>query len=96
LTVHVAVASPDRPGNIHVTLTNRGTAPALLVRAQWADCDSRTEILPTFWSDNYVSLLPGETVALDATIPADALPACSALLLSGYNVAPLPPTPFGN
>ena len=82
------VALPDhRDGTLRVKLTNQGTAPALLVRLQLIDRDSGVEILPALWSDNYVSLLPGETVELTVQTTRSAnWPANPAVSASGYNV----------
>jgi exo-1,4-beta-D-glucosaminidase len=44
------------------------------------------EVLPVFWSDNFVSLLPGEKLALEAQVPRAELAGGElSLELSGYN-----------
>jgi len=43
-------------------------------------------VAPVFWSDNYVSLLPGESRVLTAVLPKNA-PADPMVLLSGWNVS---------
>lgn len=55
-----------------VTVTNTGATPALLLHLQLVTDDGQP-VLPTFWSDNYFHLLPGEsrTVTCDYS-PADA------------------------
>ena len=78
-----------RGGAVKVKLTNQGSAPALLVRLQFIDRDSQVEILPTLWSDNYVSLLPGESVQLIGQAVAADFPSHPALLVSGFNLAPV-------
>jgi exo-1,4-beta-D-glucosaminidase len=71
---------------VRVTLTNQGSAPALLVRVQLVERVSQVETLPTFWSDNYVNLLPGETVTLTARVAPTEFPTQPAVVVSGYNV----------
>ncbi|MDX2429880.1 MAG: beta galactosidase jelly roll domain-containing protein, partial [Bacteroides sp.] len=43
-----------------VTLSNKGESLALMTNLKLIDPVSGLEILPSFWSDNYLSLLPGE------------------------------------
>jgi Exo-beta-D-glucosaminidase Ig-fold domain/Glycosyl hydrolases family 2/Beta-galactosidase jelly roll domain len=74
---------------VRVKLTNQGSAPALLVRVELVDRESRVEILPTLWSDNYVSLLPGESVELTGRITTANFPGHPALVVSGFNLAPV-------
>lgn len=54
-----------------VTITNRGRAVAAMtrisVRNRW-----NKRILPAFYSDNYLWLLPGESAEIDVSWPADA------------------------
>ncbi|MCQ2156537.1 MAG: beta-glycosidase, partial [Bacteroidales bacterium] len=49
----------DGPNNIKVTLRNDDSVPALMVRLVLLD-RSGEELLPVDYSDNYISLLPGE------------------------------------
>jgi exo-1,4-beta-D-glucosaminidase len=47
-----------------------------------------SEILPSMWSDNYVSLLPGETLTLTARWRSDDAPdAKPIVVVDGWNVA---------
>jgi hypothetical protein len=87
-SLQAEVTLPDQhDGVVRVKLTNHGTAPALLVRLQLIDRDSHVEILPTLWSDNYVNLLPGDTVELTAQTTRSAdWPVNPAVSVSGYNV----------
>ncbi len=43
-----------------VTLINSGTAPAVLVKLTLENAATGSRILPAYYSDNYISLLPGE------------------------------------
>ncbi|OIR14924.1 Exo-beta-D-glucosaminidase precursor [mine drainage metagenome] len=75
---------PGRPA--HVVIENRGTGPALLVRVRLVDRDSGNEVLPAYWSDNDVSLLPGESARLTVSVAPGSFPGHPALEISGYNV----------
>jgi exo-1,4-beta-D-glucosaminidase len=45
------------------------------------------EVLPVFWSDNYIILLPGESRSETATFNAGTLPAGSIVQVDGFNVS---------
>ena len=81
----------DRDGadsRAHVTLANPGPALAFFVRLRVLQKPGGGEILPSMWSDNYVSLLPGETRTLTARWRSeDALGAAPAVAVDGWNVA---------
>ncbi len=68
-----------------VRLENEGDAPALMVRVKLADARGG-RVLPVHWSDNYVSLMPGESVSLAWDSPhADK---AKKALVGGWNVVP--------
>jgi exo-1,4-beta-D-glucosaminidase len=77
-----------------VTLKNETRLPAVFVHAEllnyWGD--DLEEFLPVIWSDNYVTLMPGETRVLTARFPAAQLQAARKaghvvkLWITGTNV----------
>ncbi|MFV3130710.1 glycosyl hydrolase 2 galactose-binding domain-containing protein [Niveispirillum sp. KHB5.9] len=73
---------------LDVTLTNPGTTPALLAKLTPQKADG-SRILPAYISDNYVTLLPGETRQVTVTYPAGAAGAgAPAVALRGWNIQP--------
>jgi exo-1,4-beta-D-glucosaminidase len=79
-------------GNAQVTLRNTSSSLAFFIRLQVVGRTGE-EALPVIWDDNYVSLLPGETRVLSATYRvADLHGGPPRLLMSGWNVRPLPAT----
>ncbi|MFL6350510.1 MAG: glycosyl hydrolase 2 galactose-binding domain-containing protein [Bryobacteraceae bacterium] len=80
---HTVVSSGD---TATVTLTNSGSSLALLIRARVTDLGQ--EVLPVFWSDNYISLLPGESRTLTATFEPGGLPTGAVVQVDGFNVTP--------
>ena len=72
--------------SVTATLSNRGRAPALNAKLTLVDAKGN-RILPAFYTDNYVSLLPGEskiiTIRYAATVTAQP-----SLTLRGWNVVP--------
>jgi exo-1,4-beta-D-glucosaminidase len=71
-----------------VTISNPGTALAFMVHLRLVKSDGN-EVFPTFWDDNYISLLPGESRAVSIRYPASALPEGSIhLQIDGWNLPP--------
>jgi exo-1,4-beta-D-glucosaminidase len=70
-----------------VTLANPGPSLAFFVRLRILQSPDGTEILPSMWSDNYVSLLPGETRTLTARWRSDDAPGAKSrcVKIDGYN-----------
>ncbi len=61
------------PGNIEkvyqVNLKNTGKTIAFMIGIRVAGKDSHQEILPSYWSDNYFNLLPGEQKTVTVKTP---------------------------
>jgi exo-1,4-beta-D-glucosaminidase len=72
---------------VQVQLHNPSRALALLVHVRLVDAQSGQERLPVRWSDNYVSLLPGERRTLSADYDTAAIGRL-ALRLDGWNLEP--------
>jgi hypothetical protein len=71
---------------IEATLANPGRQPALMVKLGVLDAAGE-RVLPAYWSDNYVSLLPGETRVVTIRTPLSAaIP--DSITLRGWNIAP--------
>ena len=70
-----------------VTLTNPGPSLAFFVRLRVLQRPGSSEILPSMWSDNYVTLLPGETRTVIARWRSDDAPdATPTVAVDGWNV----------
>jgi len=85
LTASVAAGSANHM--VAVNLRNDGPAPALLAKLTLLTAKGE-RILPAYYSDNYVSLLPGEAKSLTIAYPADATTGPAVIALRGWNVAP--------
>ena len=71
-----------------VTLSNPGKDVAFCIELSIVGDHSHKTIVPVFWDDNYISLVPGETRTLKATFAADDLGSDRPLLqYRGWNVA---------
>jgi exo-1,4-beta-D-glucosaminidase len=69
-----------------VRLTNTGSGVAFFLHAVVVKPGTSEEIVPVFWSDNFVSLLPGESRELSYELPAFADGPVS-VKLEGWNLA---------
>jgi hypothetical protein len=73
---------------VRVTLANKGTEAALENKLTLVNSDG-SRILPAYYSDNYVSLLPGETREIEIEYPASASKGAPSVNLRGWNLAPM-------
>jgi len=70
-----------------VELKNNGSNLAFFVRAQLLK--DGEELLPSFWSSNYISLLPSETNKLKVSCPVNEMRSGKLVLkISGWNIDP--------
>ncbi|ASU33735.1 glycoside hydrolase family 2 protein [Mucilaginibacter xinganensis] len=81
------VAKQIVPGKIEVTLSNPPNAPvAFFNRVSLVDSQSGARLLPVFYSDNYVSVLPGEHKTVTLTYDAGKIKSLPAVTVSGWNL----------
>lgn len=83
----VATALPAEGADrvLTVTLANEGTVPALNAKLTLVDGAGK-RILPAYYSDNYVALLPGDRRTITVRYPA-AIEGKVGFTLRGWNVA---------
>ncbi|WP_448659130.1 glycosyl hydrolase 2 galactose-binding domain-containing protein [Sphingomonas sp. CJ99] len=79
-------AAPGDPGSrrISIMVTNAADVPAIQVKLTLLDAGGQ-RVLPTYYDDNYVTLLPGETRAIGIGWQAGGEPA--RVSVRGWNVA---------
>lgn len=82
----IAVSNVSNSGNhkFQVLVKNTGQTPAFMLNLKLVGKESKQEVLPVFWSDNYISLLPGESKKLDVEIMHDDLIEMPVLEYSTY------------
>jgi len=67
-----------------VELTNRSERIAFAVELLLTDANTREPVVPIFWQDNYVSVMPNETKIVAATFCAE--PGPRMLTVRGWNI----------
>ncbi|MGI4830596.1 MAG: glycoside hydrolase family 2 TIM barrel-domain containing protein, partial [Janthinobacterium lividum] len=77
---------------LDVTVTNPTQFIALMAHLQLHDGLSGKRILPIFYSDNYLSLAPGETRTLTIEAATHDLGTSPVILVDGYNIDVQPVT----
>jgi hypothetical protein len=88
------VAKADQSRNqgdrqIRVQITNPTQNVALAIRLKVQRADSGARVLPVFYSDNYFSLLPGESRTVSVTFKETNLAgAAPRLIAEGWNIPP--------
>jgi hypothetical protein len=84
-----ATAKLARSGDrvrVHVQLRNTGSTVSLLDKLTLLDAKGQ-RVLPAYYSDNYVSLLPGESRIVDIEYSANTTSEASKLAIRGWNMA---------
>ena len=76
----------DEQGGIVVDLANHGDGIAFFIELLLTDESTGEPVVPIFWQDNYVSLLPGEARTVTAQVESPT--GRPALLVRGWNVEP--------
>jgi hypothetical protein len=89
VALRVTTATTDTPSGYRVAteIVNPASTPALMIRVKIVRAATGDRILPVLYSDNYVSLMPGErrTVTADVT-RADARGERPRAVVEGFNV----------
>jgi hypothetical protein len=90
LSATAASTRANQATYIHVQLKNSSAAPALAAKLTLLNSADNSRILPAYLSDNYVSLLPGESREVDIEYPSSAAPsnATPQIALRGWNISP--------
>jgi exo-1,4-beta-D-glucosaminidase len=70
--------------DVDVQLENKSKVPAVFLRLNAIKSSNGAEIVPVFWSDNYVTLWPGEKLVVSVGFEGDMKE--TVIELSGRNV----------
>jgi hypothetical protein len=73
---------------VTVHLRNTGQVAALAGKLTLLHADG-TQVLPAYYSDNYVSLLPGEDRLITISSPEEERSRKMRLTMSGWNMKPI-------
>ena len=85
-----ATAKSTRAGDnirVRVDLRNTGSTVSLANKLTLLNAADSARILPAYFTDNYVSLLPGESREIEIEYPAKSANGPAQLALRGWNLA---------
>jgi len=88
LTAHSSKSEEAGEQSIRVELKNTGAVASLMNKITLLHASDQSRILPAYYSDNYVSLLPGESREIAIEYPASAGQAAPRLEIRGWNLTP--------
>jgi exo-1,4-beta-D-glucosaminidase len=73
----------------HFKIHNKASVPAVNIMLELTAGTFGKELLPAFWSDNALTLMPGETRNIEVKVRKDFLPDQPHIVAEGLNVAPV-------
>lgn len=85
-TVTPSTDSSDSTTTLQVQLGNKSKTPAFFIRLVLIDSKTNENINPPYWSDNYVTLFPEESLTLTVSFDSK-LSSSPAVEVSGGNIA---------
>jgi len=88
VTANASSTKAEQTVHVRVQLKNTGNDVALENKLTLLDA-SGARILPAYYSDNYVSLLPGESKEIDIEYPASAGTGAAQVAIRGWNATPV-------
>ncbi|MBZ5495077.1 MAG: glycoside hydrolase family 2 [Acidobacteriia bacterium] len=74
---------------VTIDLTNQGASVALMNKVTLRHANAAGRVLPAYASDNYVSLLPGQSRRIEVECPAGAVHGELEIGLEGWNTRPV-------
>jgi len=81
------IAKQTAPGTIEVTLSNPANTPVgFFNRLSLVDAQSGDRLLPVFYSDNYVSILPGERKTVTISYDPGKVKNTPVVSIGGWNL----------
>jgi exo-1,4-beta-D-glucosaminidase len=84
-SVQATARKANSRGAVVVELKNTGSSVAFFIHLRAVKAGTDEEIVPVFWNDNFVSLMPGEARTFTAGGLGDA---ALEVKLAGWNVEP--------
>ncbi|MBW4038211.1 MAG: glycoside hydrolase family 2 [Acidobacteria bacterium] len=88
LTASATSRTAAETTTVTVQLTNPGTTVSLNNKLTLLSTKDHTRILPAYYSDNYISLLPGESRTIQIEYPTADHTGAAELTLRGWNLTP--------
>jgi exo-1,4-beta-D-glucosaminidase len=79
-------------GKLTLKIENKGKSVAFMIHPRVTKGSDSSDVTPVLWSDNYFSLLPGETKTVTASYGSSSLAGAKPeVAVEGWNVPPIKP-----
>ena len=88
LQAHATATRSGHMVDVEVILTNSGKTVSLATKLTLLGVKGKQRILPAYFSDNYVSLLPGESKNITVEYPSDGKSDEPEIAIRGWNTSP--------
>jgi hypothetical protein len=88
VSVSMRASGAEDSTTLKVSIANSNKTPVLAIKLTAVDAQGQ-RVLPVYYSENYVSLLPGETQQITIQCPITAGRRCEAVQVRGWNVQPM-------
>ena len=90
VTLQATATSQTAGSEKHITvkLTNPSQTTALTTKLTLLESANGQRILPAYYSDNYISLLPNEQRTIEITYPSSPAHTHPVVALRGWNITP--------
>ncbi len=86
IEVRIRPGSENSSRFYEITLKNTGNSIAFMLSLRIAGKNSHQEILPSYWSDNYFSLMPGEEKTVRVETAASGMPEEPVFEFKAFNM----------
>jgi Exo-beta-D-glucosaminidase Ig-fold domain/Concanavalin A-like lectin/glucanases superfamily/Glycosyl hydrolases family 2/Glycosyl hydrolases family 2, TIM barrel domain len=88
LHTNAVASTTDNMVKVKVELTNGGSVVSLANKLTMISTKDRQRILPAYYSDNYISLLPGEKRTVEIEYPISPAKGSAEIAIRGWNTTP--------
>jgi len=78
----------EQKGQVTAQLENDSDHIALMVKLNLRDAHTKERILPAYYSDNYITLMPGETKSIEVKFTAKDAGRKKMVSIEGWNIDP--------
>ena len=87
LGINTKVTREEDRWNIITTMTNNSNQPAFMIKLKVVGEKSRERLLPVIYSDNFVTLMPGEKRVINMEVQdADTRGEKPEIAIEGWNI----------
>lgn len=84
----ISVTTENEENKYHFMVKNMSSTPAVNIMLELVQGYQGMEILPSFWSDNALTLMPNERMEIDVKVRKTSVAKIPHLMIEGLNILP--------